>query len=459
MKLSLKFFCIAYVIVLLSLGTAGMFLINTASDALWDSKSERVDSAINYAVDSFLSFADISDVSEDNQRKNITEQIRNFSDSCVTDVKIISAESAPEDYLKLQDNTGFSKFTKENDLLIMENVCRVSAGTDTYFVCIYSDFTYEQNYSRNLRNGYFFVILLIASVSGLILYILANRITKPLNILADTASDIAAGNYGKTVNVKSNDFEIINLSDSFNSMSVTVKDNVEKIKQEAQKRDTFVADFTHEMKTPMTAIIGYSQMLNSYELDAEETKQAALAINNEAKRLEKLSLQLLNLYVLGNEKTEFDAVSLDSISNQLNSTLKFLSQKYRVLYSVNFDDSSVVANRELLLSLLYNLADNAFKASDENQTVKIYSKLNSGYVTIYVSDSGNGINKENIGLLTEPFFREDKARSRELGGAGLGLSICNKIAELHGTELYFVSEKGKGTTVSFNLKTGGEANE
>ena len=72
MKLSLKFFCIAYVIVLLSLGTAGMFLINTASDALWDSKAERVDSAVNYAVDSFLSFADISDVSDVNQRKIIT---------------------------------------------------------------------------------------------------------------------------------------------------------------------------------------------------------------------------------------------------------------------------------------------------------------------------------------------------------------------------------------------------
>ena len=459
MKLSLKFFCIAYVIVLLSLGTAGMFLINTASDALWDSKAERVDSAVNYAVDSFLSFADISDVSDVNQRKIITEQIRNFSDSCVADVKIIKDESAPADYFNLRANAGLSRFTRENDLLIMENVCRVSVGSDTYFVCIYSDFTYEQNYNRNLRNGYLIVILLLASVSGLILYILANRITKPLNILADAASDIASGNYGKTVNVKSNDFEIINLSDSFNSMSVTIKDNVEKIKDEIQKRDTFVADFTHEMKTPMTAIIGYSQMLTLYKLDADEIKQAALDINNEAKRLEKLSLQMLDLYVLGNEKSEFDTVSLDSISNQLNSTLKLLSQKYRVLYSVHFDDTSVIANRELLLSLLYNLTDNAFKASDVNQTVTIHSKLNSGNVTIYVSDNGKGINKENISLLTEPFYREDKARSRELGGAGLGLSICNKIAELHGTELDFVSEKGKGTTVSFSLKTGGEANE
>lgn len=459
MKLSLKFFCIAYIIVLLSLGAAGMFLINTASDTLWDSKVERVNSAANYAVDSFLSFADISDVSEENQRKSITEQIKNISDSCVTDVKIITAEFAQHDYLNLQDNTGLSRFVIDNNLLIMEKVYRVSVGTDTYFICVYSDFTNEENYCGNLWNGYFIVILILAAFSGLILYILANRITKPLNILADTASDIASGSYGKTVNVKNNDFEIINLSDSFNSMSVTIKENVEKIKEETQKRDTFVADFTHELKTPMTAIIGYSQMLNSYELDAEERKQAAVAINNEAKRLEKLSLQLLDLYVLGNEKTAFDTVSLDSISNQLNSTLKFLSQKYDVLYSVNFDNTIVIANRELLLSLLYNLTDNAFKASEKNQTVQIYSKLNNGYVTIYVSDSGKGVDKENIGLLTEPFFREDKTRSRELGGAGLGLSICNKITELHGTELHFESEKGKGTTVSFSLKTGGEKNE
>ena len=113
----------------------------------------------------------------------------------------------------------------------------------------------------------------------------------------------------------------------------------------------------------------------------------------------------------------------------------------------------------LLLSLLYNLVDNAFKASEPQTTVKIYSKSSNDIVRVFVEDKGRGIAKENIKLLAEPFYREDKSRSRKFGGAGLGLSLCKEIATLHGTELSFESEKGNGTTVSFTLKKGGEEDE
>ena len=108
---------------------------------------------------------------------------------------------------------------------------------------------------------------------------------------------------------------------------------------------------------------------------------------------------------------------------------------------------------------MYNLIDNAFKASVNNTEVKVYCKTDSNSVEIFVEDSGIGINNENIRLITEPFYREDKARSRKLGGAGLGLSLCNEIAKLHNTKLIFKSEKGKGTTVSFKLKKSGGNNE
>ena len=119
----------------------------------------------------------------------------------------------------------------------------------------------------------------------------------------------------------------------------------------------------------------------------------------------------------------------------------------------------VYANSVLLLSLLYNLADNAFKASEAQTTINIYSKSSNDIVRIFVEDKGRGIAKENIKLLTEPFYREDKSRSRKFGGAGLGLSLCKEIASLHNTDLCFESEKGIGTTVSFELRKGGEEDE
>lgn len=242
-------------------------------------------------------------------------------------------------------------------------------------------------------------------------------------------------------------------------MSLAIEQKIKEIREESEKRNIFVADFTHEMKTPMTAIIGYAQMLRSYDLNTTEKDQAAEAIYNEAKRLEKLSLQLLDLYVFQNEQIEMEKLNLLTIGEQLKATLKHLSEKYDVLFSIDFDDETICANGVLLLSLLYNLVDNAFKASEPQTTVKIYSKSSNDIVRVFVEDKGRGIAKENIKLLTEPFYREDKSRSRKFGGAGLGLSLCKEIATLHGTELSFESEKGKGTTVSFNLKKGGEEGE
>lgn len=143
-----------------------------------------------------------------------------------------------------------------------------------------------------------------------------------------------------------------------------------------------------------------------------------------------------------------------SIGKQLNTTLKYLSEKYKINYTIDFEKAIVSANSVLLLSLLYNLADNAFKASYPQTSIKIYSKTIPTAVQIYVEDRGRGIAKENIRLLTEPFYREDKSRSRKLGGAGLGLALCKEIAIIHGTELDFESEKDKGTTVSFSLCKG-----
>lgn len=460
MKLSFKFFCIAYIIVLLSMGFGGIFLIKNVTDTVWDSRVEQVNSAANYAADSFMAFADISYGGITGSRKNdIIRQIKNTLNSAVSDVQIYSTKTVENEYTKLQDGEGISRFVNEDSAIIMKSVCRLSAGTDVYYLAVLSDFTETQKHCQTFWNGYSLVIFSISVISGLALFVLAKKVTRPLNRLAKATDQIALGKWGETVNIKSSDYEISDLSQSFNKMSRAIQEKISELKEETQKRDIFVADFTHELKTPMTAIMGYAQMLNSYVLDEQERKEAAESIYNEAKRLESLSRQLLDLYVMQNEMVEMEIIRLFNVGGQLKATLKFLSEKYNVAFTVNFDDEMVCANSVMLLSLLYNLADNAFKAVSEGGCVKIYSKSQTDVVHIFVEDNGRGIAKENIKMLTEPFYREDKSRSRKLGGAGLGLSLCKEIATLHGTELCFESEKGKGTVVSFALKKGGNSNE
>lgn len=460
MKLSSKFFCLAYIIVLLSTGFGGMFIIRNVNATLWSTQLERMDTAVNYAAESFLSFADVSHSEISGDHKNdIIRQIKDSLDSTVTNIEIYTSSNVKNEYAKLNNNEGVSRFIKRDNRLLMETVCRLNTGTDVYYLAVYSDFTEIQKQCNLFWNSYGIVVFSISAISGLLLFVLTKRITKPLNQLTKVTDEIALGNYGRKVDIHSSDYEITNLSESFNSMSLAVEQKMKELREESEKLSIFVADFTHELKTPMTAIMGYSQMLHSYELDTFERKEAAEAIYNEAKRLEKLSLQMLDLYVFQNEKIEIEKINLVFMEERLKATLKYLSEKYDVPFTVRFDDETVLANSVLLLSLLYNLADNAFKASEPEAAVEIYSKSFGNTIRIFVEDKGRGIAKENIKFLTEPFYREDKSRSRKLGGAGLGLSLCKEIAVLHGTKLDFKSEKGKGTTVSFTLEKGGDKDE
>ena len=456
MKLSFKFFYTAYLIVLLSTGFGGAYIIKSINDTLWNTQVERVNAAVDYAADSFMAFSDISyNEISGAQKSDAIQQIKRTVDSSISDIKIYTTEEVNSQYLQMNENECIVTFIKEGKKLLMESVCKLNTGAKNYYLFVYSDFTGIQNQRDIFWNRYGIVIVCISAVSGLFLFALARRITKPLNELTKAADEIALGNYGKKVDVTGHNYEISKLSESINIMSSSIEQKIKEIGEELEKRDVFIADFTHEMKTPMTAIMGYAQILKSYELETMEKEQAAQAIYMEAKRLEKLSLQLLELYVYQNESVEMEEIDLLEIGKQLESTLKYLSGKYNVNYKVYFEKEMVVANSVLVLSLLNNLADNAFKASNPQTNMKIYSKSSATSVQIFVEDEGRGIKKENIRFLTEPFYREDKSRSRKFGGAGLGLALCKEIARIHGTELKFESEKNKGTIVSFTLSKGG----
>jgi len=457
MKLSLKFFSIAYLTALLSLGLGGSCVIQSINDLLWNAQMERVNSAVQYAADSFLVFADLSygELSE-TEKQEVIRQIKGSMDRSVNQVEIRNRHEVPKTYQSVEENQCVASFFEKDHRILMESVCRLNVGTKDYYLFVSSDFT-ELRAQRNLLWDRYGIFVLCISIGiGLILFILARRMTKPLNLLARQADEIALGNYGKTVSLKGAKDEIYDLSKSVNSMSLAIERNVREIQEELKRRNRFVADFTHEMKTPMTSIMGYAQILCSYDLEPAEKKQAAEAIHWEAKRLEKLSLQLLELYLYQNEAVEMEEIYLSELEKQLKYHFLPFSEQHNVRLWIHLEEETVQGNGVLLLSLLCNLTENAIKASFEKGVVRVFSQSAAERVIITVEDEGRGIAKENLQRITEPFFREDKSRSRKFGGAGLGLALCKKIAEIHGTDLFFESERNKGTRVSFSLPKGGE---
>lgn len=449
MKLSSKFFCLAYLIVLFSTSIGGAFLVRGVEKGVWQEKYKQIQTATAYVADSWLAMADVSPgrITEQDASKMLRRICRTMDQTVLQ----VSMNVVDENSDTASPGTGSLNSYEKNGKTLLESNCVLKNDETLYRLSLLTDATELRVQCTEYRRLYVIIVLAISIVSGTCLYIVAKKITAPLNALATVSCEIAEGNYGKRIKIKTKDREIVHLTENFNLMADAIRCRMEENQQEIRRRDQFVANFTHELKTPMTAIIGYSQMLQTYSLSPKEQKEASKAISREASRLEKLSIQLLDLYVLRNEEVEMECVSLKELSWQLQTSLYHTAKKYKMKLFVEFCDGSVRANRALLLSLLYNLTDNAFKASSQDSSVILSAVHAEDRIRFCVKDHGRGIQNENLPHVTEPFYREDKARSRKLGGAGLGLSLCKEIATLHKTVLTLKSEPGRGTTVTFDL--------
>lgn len=221
----------------------------------------------------------------------------------------------------------------------------------------------------------------------------------------------------------------------------------EKLQALNDRQSRFVADLTHELKTPLTSLIGYADLLRSAPLDESRRRAAADAIYHESTRLESLSQQLLALQGL-----QTDGVTLGSVP-----VAAVFADVARSLPDAALDcdapaGAAVRADRVLLADLLRNLVLNALHAEPKDGTVHLTCAEAGGQWRLTVRDNGCGIPAGALPHLTEPFYRVDKARARANGGSGVGLALCAEIAAAFGTKLEFESTPGEGTTVAICLQ-------
>lgn len=467
MKMAWKIFCMAYLIVMLTVGVGGFGLVELTAASITENRVESVLTSNEYAGKMLFALAEQSPASS--LRKNqIQNQVARMVNTAQTDrlTVCLLEETAGYDTAAFVNGLSASQqsyaFIEVNGVPFLQAVCRIDLSDERYYVETLSDFSDIVSQRERLVRFYRYTVLGIALLSGGALLCFSLYVTHPLKRLSHAANQIAAGDYQKRIPIKAHGMgseEIAKLSADFNRMAAAVEKNVGGLTAEIEKREAFVADFTHELKTPMTSIIGYADLLRSYELTEEERRQTADAIYREGRRLEALSMKLLELIVLKNETITLQRLDVGALFDRFRESLRFLEQKYGVTVGFEIEPAAVRAEPTLLLSLLYNLADNACRASATGGTVTIAGENRGGQYLVSVADHGCGISKKNLDRITEPFFMEDKSRSRKQGGAGLGLALCKQIAALHQTALTFDSAVGIGTTVTFALLTEPEEGE
>lgn len=290
------------------------------------------------------------------------------------------------------------------------------------------------------------IAVLFCLVMGAILYYVIQKILGPFYKLKTAAIEIEEGNYEKRVAISQKD-EIGEVADRFNRMAGTIQEKIEFLTEMNERQNLMIGSIAHELKTPMTAMIGYSDTLLRMNLKKEQQDKALAYIGKECHRLVALSGKIMELMDLNKEASVIEQKRIPVM--KLVENVKEATEakrKERQIQLVIIDEgigkeNIVEGDETLLTSLLINLVDNAIKASEEYGEITILLEE----MGVTVIDQGIGIPSNELPRITEPFYMVDKSRSRNQGGVGLGLSLCRQIAVLHAMELNITSRQGEGT--------------
>ena len=233
----------------------------------------------------------------------------------------------------------------------------------------------------------------------------------------------------------------------------TIQEQHKNILMNAKMRQEFTANVSHELKTPLTAIFGYSELIQNGMTNEEETIRFAGEIHKSAKRLLTLINDTIRLSQLdtSEQKVIYEAIDLYKIAEDCVNMLKFSAENHGITISMHGTNAYLEGNKEMLEEVVYNLCDNAIRYNNEGGKVEVTVKPVKGKIYLCVEDNGIGISKEHQERIFERFYRVDKSRSKSTGGTGLGLAIVKHIIQQHGAHMELTSEKGKGTKIEIEF--------
>lgn len=347
----------------------------------------------------------------------------------MTDYEIQAPEALEEVYTIQKLGETYLLIMKK-DLSFLQGFCVMSV----------KDITSTWEEGRRQAKEYLCVFLAAFTVSMAAVSVIIGHILKALEKLQAQAERIKAGDFQGKVALTSRD-ELKELSDSINDMS-------DKIQQQIEDLELLLGAMAHEMKTPLTNIIGYVDSLLHVRLNDRQKEQSLEAVCRSAGRLNEMSgklLQLIGLY--GSQEMERRDVELSQVLMDVYEENREKLEEKNIHFQMSQNENMMIqGDRMLLTSLFGNLVSNSIKALDDSGEIRVTVDLAERAVS--VEDNGRGIPQEDLAHVTKAFYMVDKSRSRRQQGSGLGLALAEKIARAHNAEMRIESRLGKGTKVT-----------
>ncbi len=305
---------------------------------------------------------------------------------------------------------------------------------DSYYVYITINLV-EHFFDVSIPIKINFIIIIF---TGVVMFsVLAKTIVSRIKILTIASKEVESGNFEIKIEAKGKD-EISKLTKNFNSM-------VKKIRKTEQMRQEFVANVSHEIQSPITSIMGFSTLLQSDYLDDEDKKSYAKIIEEESRRLSKLSENLLKLTTLDNEQNIIKKSNF-YLDEQIRKVILMMENQWakkNINFNINLPKTNIYADKDLLEQVWINLINNAIKFSYENKSIDINIENVENKINVSIRDYGSGISYDKIEKIFDRFYQADE--SRKIEGSGLGLSIVKKIVDIHNGSILVNSRIDEGT--------------
>lgn len=392
-----------------------------------------------------LAVADIAETIQENiKNENNIVKVYNRKEQVIYETEPYESTLLDE---PMKNKSGTTRIKHQNNAYYIESLAEIQYNSEKYYLEIDKNITYIYEEREQLLQNYKIAVGIAFLLSLILMSFLAAGFTKPIRRLAIETRWFADGNYKRRVAVTGHD-EITELMVSFNHMADALEKNMDELAENARKQEDFTAAFAHELKTPLTSVIGYADMLRSQKLSDEDRLLSADYIFRQGKRLERLSYKLMELVGLRQGQLSVQKIQTQTLAEKVKDLTEQILQEKKISLYVNVEPGILYGDMDLLQSLLGNLIDNARKACESEGNIWLYGMQKKNGYLMFVQDNGRGIPPEEIHKISEAFYMVDKSRARKEGGAGIGMTLCKKIVELHKAEWKISSEPGIGTRVS-----------
>ena len=309
--------------------------------------------------------------------------------------------------------------------------------------------------------GFFFMVL-----SFIIMYFISYSFTNPILQITKIAQEIAKLNFSTTVDIKTDD-EYEDLGNSINRMSSQLEENINKLqlsnvrlaKEILHKTDVdkmrreFIASASHELKTPLSLIMGYAEALKLPDIDSITKEEYLSIILDETNKMDNLVKELLNVSQLesGNKQFEYKDMNIKELLVETEKLFNLVFEEKKINCEIDLEDLVINSDYSNLQTVLTNFINNAINHVDNKRYIKISAKhKNANTIRISVYNTGENIPESDIKHIWDSFYKVDKARTRSYGGQGLGLSICRTILDILGYD-YGVDNLEKGIEFYFDV--------